>query len=283
MEEEPDLDLCLKILTETFSVEILLRKVISSLSADEEFISIIEMQKVLGGVKSEKRNTDNTLSINLLDFGDLKKIINEDFYALRSANIFSKMENDLDNLNSYKEQISRLKDEQTVWDVIKHFVIEKVDGKYVELSMVIGQIEQVYTFRNKAAHFRPMEKSAYNRTLTAVNHVKRMIILKSTNTKDDFVDLHENLKLYQSSLASAIVSMQDVSRAIQPQIEAYRNVSKTFSMAMQSQLDDMKKITSLVRATIPTNLNNVVDPLNNPTSSYKSIHRPTDTNHTKSD
>lgn len=276
MEKEPNLDLCLNILTETFSVEILLRKVISSLSADKEFISIIEMEEILSGVSSEKRNTDDTLSINSLDFGDLKKILEKDFYAVRSASIFSKMENNLDDLNSYKEQISRLKYEQTVWDVIKHFVIEKVNGEYVELSMVIKQIETVYTFRNKAAHFRPMDQSAYNETVKAVNHLKKLIILKHTNKEDDFVVLHESLELYQKSLASALAIMPDVSRALQPQIEAYRNA---LNIAMQPQITNMKNIAALVKTTLPPELNT----LDNHTSIYKSIYSSADTNHKKSD
>lgn len=277
MEEEPDLDLCLKILTETYSVEVLLRKAISALSADEEFISIIAMQKILDGVSPKKKNNDDSLSINSLDFGDLLNILEKNFYDIRSADIFSQMENDLDNLNSYKEQISRLKHEQTVWDVIKHFVIEKVDDKYVELPMVGTQLDTVYEFRNKAAHFRLMNNSAYDKVLKAVNHIKKMIVLKSTSQPENFVDLQESLKIYQSSLAGALVSMQDVSRIIQPQIDAYRNAFKDLNIAMQPQFNDMKNIASLVKATIPQNLNMVVNPLNNHTSSYKSIHRPTDT------
>lgn len=277
--EEPNLELCLKILTETYSVEILLRKAISALSADEEFISIIAMQKILSGVSHEKKDNDDSLSINSLDFGDLLNILKKNFYDIRSADLFSQMENDLDNLESYKSKISRLKREQTVWDVIKRFVIEKVDNKYVELRMVGNQLDTVYEFRNKAAHFRLMNNSAYDKVLRAVNHIKKMIVLKSRSQPENFVDLQESLKIYQSSLASAIVSMQDVSRVIQPQIDVYRNASN----ALQPQFNAMKNTASLVNAAIPKSLDMVVNMLNNQTSSYKSIYRPTDTKHTKSD
>lgn len=45
------------------------------------------------------------------------------------------MEKDLEHLASYKDSISRLQREQTVWDVIKQFVIEKSSGEFVELGM----------------------------------------------------------------------------------------------------------------------------------------------------
>lgn len=315
MEKEPNLKLCLKILTETYSVEILLRKVISALSVDKEFISIIEMKKILSGIPTEKKNNDETLSINSLDFGELRNILEENLYDVKSANIFSKMENDLDNLNSYKDEIFRLKDEKTVWDVIKHFVIEKVNDEYVELNRVNAQLKSVYTFRNKAAHFRPMKDSDYATVLKAVNHIKKMFVLKETNEQDEFVDFHESLKLYQSSLASAVKNMADVSLAIKPQMDtykkalaissfgmdAYQNALKDSIIGIQPQFDAYKKAleglnidmrptftytqktASIVNAALSTNFGAIADAVNDSMFSGKSTNKSKDTNHLTSD
>ncbi|WP_341864544.1 hypothetical protein [Leuconostoc citreum] len=289
MENEPNLKLCLKILTETYSVEMLLRKVISALSVDKEFISIIEMKKILSGIPTEKKNNDETLSINSLDFGELRNILIENLYDVKSAIIFSKMENDLDNLNSYKDEISRLKDEKTVWDVIKHFVIEKVNDDYVELNTVSAQLESIYTFRNKAAHFRPMKDSDYSKVLKAVNHVKKSIVLKETKEQVDYVDFHESLKLYQSYLASAIKNMVDVDLTIQQQIDAYRKTIKSSTIGTHSQIDAYQKAlkdlnmdmrptftyiqntASIMNASLPTNFSGI------------STNKSTDANHPTSD
>ena len=315
MEKEPNLELCLKILTETYSVEILLRKVISALSVDKEFISIIEMKKILIGIPTEKKNNDETLSINSLDFGELRNILEENLYDVKAANIFSKMENDLDNLNSYKEEIIRLKDEKTVWDVIKHFVIEKVNDEYVELNRVNAQLKSVYTFRNKAAHFRPMKDSDYDTVLKAVNHIKKMIVLKETNEQDGFVDFHESLKLYQSSLASAVKNMADVSLAIQPQMDAYKKALAISSFGMdayqqalkdsiisiQPQFDAYKKAleglnidmrptftytqktASIVNSALSRNFGAIADAVNDSMFRGKSTNKSKDTNHLTSD
>ncbi|OSP82409.1 hypothetical protein B9J75_02835 [Leuconostoc citreum] len=185
--------------------------------------------------------------------------------------------------------------------MIKHFVIEKVNDEYVELNRVNAQLKSVYTFRNRAAHFRPMKDSDYDTVLKAVNHIKKMIILKETNEQDEFIDFHESLKLYQSSLASAVKNMADVSLAIQPQMDAYQKALKDSIMGIHPQFDAYKnalegfniamrptftytqKTASLVNTALSTNFGAIAEVVNDSMFSGKSTNKSKDKNHPTSD
>lgn len=252
LEQKPNLQLCLDILKETFPVEMRLREVVSRLSADDQFISIIAMEKIIKGIHQRKRNDNKTLNINSLDFGDLVNIFDMNFYDIRSADLFSRMERDLEHLDSYKDSISRLQREQTVWDVIKQFVIEKSSNEFVELSMFKKQLDKVYAFRNEAAHFRIIEESSLDKVKSSAKFVLSKIILKTkTNNEDEnFVGLHESLQNYQDTLSSAMQQFQALNIAAQPSwsstIKQFQTINKVIQPSVagaMQQINGLNKIT----------------------------------------
>lgn len=251
LEQKPNLQLCLDILKETFPVEMRLREVVSRLSADDQFISIIAMEKIIKGIHQRKKNDNKTLNINSLDFGDLVNIFDMNFYDIRSADLFSKMERDLEHLDSYKDSISRLQREQTVWDVIKQFVIEKSSNEFVEFSMFKKQLYKVYEFRNEAAHFRIIDESSLDKVKSSARFVLSKIILKTkTNNEDEnFVDLHESLQNYRDTLYSAMQQFQALNIAAQPswtstikQIQTINKLTQPSMAGLMEQVETLNKV-----------------------------------------
>ena len=254
MEPKPNLQLCLDILKETFPVEMRLREVVSRLSADDQFISIIAMEKIIKGIHQRKKNDNKTLNINSLDFGDLVNIFDMNFYDIRSADLFSKMERDLEHLDSYKDSISRLQREQTVWDVIKQFVIEKSSNEFVELGMFKKQLDKVYEFRNEAAHFRIIDESSLDKVRSSAKFVLSKIILKTktNNEEENFVGLHESLQNYQDTLSSAMQQIQAFNIATQPSMAGLIDQIKDINKVTQpSMVGTMQQIKSLYKFNQP--------------------------------
>ncbi len=253
LEQKPNLQLCLDILKETFPVEMRLREVVSRLSADDQFISIIAMEKIIKGIHQRKKNDNKTLNINSLDFGDLVNIFDMNFYDIRSADLFSKMERDLEHLDSYKDSISRLQREQTVWDVIKQFVIEKSSNEFVEFSMFKKQLDKVYEFRNEAAHFRIIDESSLDKVKSSAKFVLSKIILKTkTNNEDEnFVGLHESLQNYRDTLYSAMQQIQAFNIATQPSmaglIDQIKDINKVTQPSMAGLIDQIKDINKVTQ------------------------------------
>lgn len=254
LEPKPNLQLCLDILKETFPVEMRLREVVSRLSADDQFISIIAMEKIIKGIHQRKKNDNKTLNINSLDFGDLVNIFDMNFYDIRSADLFSKMERDLEHLDSYKDSISRLQREQTVWDVIKQFVIEKSSNEFVELGMFKKQLDKVYEFRNEAAHFRIIDESSLDKVRSSAKFVLSKIILKTktNNEEENFVGLHESLQNYQDTLSSAMQQIQAFNIATQPSMAGLIDQIKDINKVTQpSMVGTMQQIKSLYKFNQP--------------------------------
>lgn len=254
LEQKPNLQLCLDILKETFPVEMRLREVVSSLSADNQFISIIAMEKIIKGIHQKKKYNNKTLNINSLDFGDLINIFDMNFYDIRAADLFSKMEKDLEHLASYKDSISRLQREQTVWDVIKQFVIEKSSGEFVELGMFKKKLDQVYDLRNEAAHFRVIDESALDKVKISAEFVLSKIILKikTNNEEENFVGLHESLQNYQDTLSSAMQQIQAFNIATQPSMAGLMEQIKGINKVTQpSMVGTMQQIKSLYKFNQP--------------------------------
>lgn len=164
------------------------------------------------------------------------------------------MEKDLEHLASYKDSISRLQREQTVWDVIKQFVIEKSSGEFVELGMFKKKLDQVYDLRNEAAHFRVIDESALDKVKISAQFVLSKIILKikTNNEEENFVGLHESLQNYQDTLSSAMQQIQAFNIATQPSMAGLIDQIKDINKVTQpSMVGTMQQIKSLYKFNQP--------------------------------
>lgn len=154
---------------------------------------------------------------------------------------FLKWKKDLEHLASYKDSISRLQKEQTAWDGIKQFVIEKSAGEFVELGM-LKKLDQVYDFRNEAVHFRIIDESALDKVKISAQFLLSKIILKTktNNEEENFVGLHESLQNYQDTLSSALQQIQSLNIATQHSMaslmEQVHELNKTLHSGIEGTL-----------------------------------------------